>query len=1220
MWTAHGFVEQDIQCTGEMSHLEGVARGYFDKLVDRSLFQKESYMVEGEEQTYYMIHEHIHWMLRRDSAKNCVSISHTTVARSIPATVRHLSVTSGCLGKLKEYLIRLSNVRTLLVLEDDDNYPAPLISAIDKDILVTSGCLGKLKEFFVRLKHDDPEPLISAILKDILQQFKGVRVLDLTGTGITELPAGIGKLKHVRYLGLPDTISTDLSVSELGTRLLFLQALVHSGQGNTETQKELIANTSGRGEAVTLTVSGVDMSEPSPRTTTTTTTTSATVPTVLPSPKDLSTTPRVMAPVTFGLVGWFISPHITELLEVARDCAASGYMVYLGGDEKLRKLAQDLEEIKCLLAPASTTLVDDQSKLDRLWRLKEDIHEVEEILDLLQLEIRDFQSTGNYIFKNKKISGQLVKVLNTIGETREKARELQLSASSSILAREETGPNPVMDEGSYFGYQDEYDLLVKMLWQQPDGSKVDDKMQRVIAIIGHAGMGKTEIARRAFRDAKGKFDLCIWVHAYGKNTESDLLKEIWKSVAGHIPVGELNVTCLQRELEKLLGSKRCLLVLDDVWNHESATSEVQRKQALVALYSFTCFTQAGSRIVMTTRAKICSSTFKADASIILNGIKDREVTDLLNHIANLTTDGTADNNSDQRIQELINKQVPKLKGSPLAAVEIGEELKKQTTSDEIERCNILHKIEDHLGSVLQAHLFTYRLLPPHLQRCFQFCSIFPYNWRFEPDKLTKMWIAHGFVEDAQQAQSESMEDVARGYFDSLVDRSLFSLVQEEGEPGARGARTYVIHEQIHWMLRLASDKNCINISCHNTAPRSIPATVRHLSVASNCLDQLKTYPSWVLNKMRTLLLLKNDDGDDDDSTSSTFDKSIFKLFKGVRVLDLTAATGLTHLPGTIHNLKHVRYLGLPSTMRNLCYEVTGLLFLQTFSIGVKKQNTCRLQRFAKHMNRLVNMRHLDIDMEFIANISGIGSMAKLQRSIVFKAMRASEKEGHAVSELAGMDSLRGTLSIKGLDTVASKEEAMKARLDNKSAVKVLKLEWGVPDPRHVNGGSTAAAGVLEGLLPHRDLHELRITRYPGATSPSWLGLQMEKLTCLYIRNCRKLNALPALGELPCLELLDVKELPCVERIDGGFCGAGAFPKLKKVVLDDMPGLLAWGDMPKLAFPLLTEVSIADCPLLSSLSGLERTGPLGLRVMGCPRITPETLPAIFSTGVSTYRFR
>uniref|UniRef100_A0ACD5Y9W8 Uncharacterized protein n=2 Tax=Avena sativa TaxID=4498 RepID=A0ACD5Y9W8_AVESA len=889
-------------------------------------------------------------------------------------------------------------------------------------------------------------------------------------------------------------------------------------------------------------------------------------------------------------------------MRVARDCAAIRYKVLIGNKEMLGKLAQDLEEIKHLLEQASTTFVQDQSRLDGLWRLKDDIHDAEEVLDQFVLEIK---ATNGLIIDGIKsnrisLSAQLAKVLKNLDKTRLKARELPQLPRSSILTRAETGPIPVRDKSSFFGYHDEYNQLYSMLEQQPAAGG-----NKVIAIVGHGGMGKTELARQAFRDAQDKFDLRIWVHAYSKNTEFDLLQEIWRSVAGDRPVGKMNVTCLQKELEKLLESKRCLLVLDDVWNHESATCEVERKHAWHALQSFTRFAGGGSRIVMTTRAKICSTTFQADASIIfLDGMKPDEITRLVNDTANnVWTDCS-------KIQDLLAKQVPELKGSPLAAVEIGEELKGSSPSHK-KCCEILEDIKQHLGSVLACHLHTYRHLPSHLQRCFEFCSIFPDNWRFEPEKLTRMWIAHGFVEGTQQGPT--MEDIARGYFDSLVGRSLFQEVEQQGAGGRE--TTYVIHEQIHWMIRLASAKNCISIS----APRSIPTTVRHLSVTSGCFDQLKEC-STVLNNVRTLLILKNAGGSGGDTT---IDKGTLKLFKGVRVLDLTE-TGLTQLPGTIGKLRHVRYLGLPSTMRTLCEQLTGLLFLQTFSVsydGRRKEHTCQLQKFPKNMNRLINMRHLDINTECITNISGIGTMVKLQGSIVFKVIRGSEKEGHGVSELAKMSYLSGTLGIRGLDAVAGKEEAMAAGLASKGKVKVLKLEWGASDPRQFNEAPTdAAAAVLEGLQPHCDLRDLRITRYPGATSPSWL-MAMEKLTCLYLRNCRRLKALLALGGLPCLELLDIKELTIVKRIDGGFCGSssspGAFPSLKTIVLDDMPELVAWDDMPKGAFPLLSDISIIDCPKLS-LSGLALEwcrSPPEMRVKGCSAITPGTLPK----GVSTCKF-
>ncbi|KAF6998506.1 hypothetical protein CFC21_014621 [Triticum aestivum] len=915
--------------------------------------------------------------------------------------------------------------------------------------------------------------------------------------------------------------------------------------------------------------------------------------------------------VALAVVGWFVSPHITKLMEVARSCASSKYKLPRGMRKKLLKLAEDLGDIKDFLDDPAIMggSVNDRTWVNRLWSLKDAIHDAEEILDLFESHILEAEAAKNL----KKRSGggggsasssgrksayswwifttntsgpslnQLKEVLKNLGELRERMRELcenptTRSAVLSPLCRAPLGPEPVREKKLFFGYAVEYEQLVSMLG---DGNCKDKK---VISLIGHGGMGKTELARQAYRHVRGKFDRPIWVPAYGKNAQFDLLAEIWKSAVGEKSVQEMNISSLQDKLRAQLASQRCLLVLDDVWRDEKDINESERRNALRC---FTDFVGVGSRIVMTTRSRICSTKLGAQETIFLNGIKPEEMMLLLNDTANISADGTIG------IQGVL-----KLKGSPSAAIEIGEKLKARRAGCGPEgRGGILENIECHIAGVVASHLASYDHLPPHLQRCFALCSIFPDGWRFEPEKLSKMWMALGFVEE------KGMEDVARGYFQELVDRSLFELEQSKG--GGDKHNRYVIHEHIHRMIRDASSKNCISISRASTADRtSIPPRVRHLSVTSGCLDQLSEY-SIGLGNLRTLIVLK-DDGDDDGIAA--IDKDILQQFKGVRVLDLTE-TAITGLPASIGKLKHLRYLGLPSTVSSdLGDQVTKLVFLQTLSVGQEDKGKKR---------------------ECITNISGIGRLVKLRESIEFQVMRGSEKEGHGLWELAGMKSLGKTLSIKGLEAVASKEEAKQARLDNKCSVKVLKLQWGAPDARHGEpvARSSAAAdpapavAVLQGLQPHRYLHELRIARYPGETSPTWLS-GLEKLTRLYLKNCRKLKALPALGQLPCLELLEIKELCVVARIDGGFCGGGAFPKLKKIVLDDMKELVAWNDndMPKVAFPLLRDVSIADCPLLSSLSGLGRcTGPIHLRVKGCPHITPDTLPAAFRNGVSTCKF-
>ncbi|OEL25793.1 hypothetical protein BAE44_0013188 [Dichanthelium oligosanthes] len=179
---------------------------------------------------------------------------------------------------------------------------------------------------------------------------------------------------------------------------------------------------------------------------------------------------------------------------------------------------------------------------------------------------------------------------------------------------------------------------------------------RVVALIGHGGMGKTELARWAF------------------NYEE-------KSASGSDAAAEMNITSLQRELTKIIVMKpdmRYLLVLDDVCIDESAASELSRRKTWeVVLAPFKQHGGRGSRILMTTRAEICSTTLDAGVRIVLNGIN----TDAMTLLLKKTALGDAHANVPMKLQEVIRKNVGKLHGSPLAAEKVGCILKGSHDSE-----------------------------------------------------------------------------------------------------------------------------------------------------------------------------------------------------------------------------------------------------------------------------------------------------------------------------------------------------------------------------------------------------------------------------------------------------------------------------------------------------------------------------------------------------------
>ncbi|KAF0925927.1 hypothetical protein E2562_018729 [Oryza meyeriana var. granulata] len=293
-------------------------------------------------------------------------------------------------------------------------------------------------------------------------------------------------------------------------------------------------------------------------------------------------------------------------------------------------------------------------------------------------------------------------------------------------------------------------------------------------------MGKMTLAQRAWNDVDvgGNFNITIWACMYNKFKEEDILSKIWRSVgvaasaeaektgsrtSGTLPLrqgggGEVSFSSLQQALHKLVKSKKFLLVLDDVCNNEMDTELQRRETWSNVLAPFKSGdSSSGSRILVTTRAMICAETLGAAAGEIvrLDGTDNESLVLLLKRTSAAYVPA-----------DILKANVEKLKGSPLAAKDVGLKLRNASHTREWE--DIFKQTDCH-QSVVSAHMSSYHHLPPRLQGCFAFCSLFPDGWEFDPVILIKMWIAHGFVVD-DCLDGKSLEDVARRYIDELLSR------------------------------------------------------------------------------------------------------------------------------------------------------------------------------------------------------------------------------------------------------------------------------------------------------------------------------------------------------------------------------------------------------------------------------------------------------------------
>ncbi|KAK2386215.1 putative disease resistance RPP13 protein [Trifolium repens] len=85
------------------------------------------------------------------------------------------------------------------------------------------------------------------------------------------------------------------------------------------------------------------------------------------------------------------------------------------------------------------------------------------------------------------------------------------------------------------------------------------------------------------------------------------------------------------------------------------------------------------------------------------------------------------------------------------------------------------------NNVMSELLFSYQCIPPHLKRCFTYCSIFSKGYRFDKNHMVLLWMAHGFIENS--VVGKAAEEVGSDYFVELLSRSLIGQVNDDTDKG-----------------------------------------------------------------------------------------------------------------------------------------------------------------------------------------------------------------------------------------------------------------------------------------------------------------------------------------------------------------------------------------------------------------------------------------------------
>ncbi|KAF3643104.1 putative tetraspanin-3-like [Capsicum annuum] len=501
----------------------------------------------------------------------------------------------------------------------------------------------------------------------------------------------------------------------------------------------------------------------------------------------------------------------------------------------------------------------------------------------------------------------------------------------------------------------------------------------------------------------------------------------------------------------------------------------------------------------------------------------------------------------------------KCKGLPLALKTLAVLLRSETEVEGWRRILRSEIWDLSNNDILPALMLSYNELPPHLKPCFSYCAIFPKDYPFRKEQVIHLWIANGLV---VPRRDEGNKDLGNQYFNELRSRSLFERVSEFSE---RDGGKFLMHDLVNDLAQIASSKLCVRLEeCKESHMLNQSC---HMSYSmGKGVDFEKLTPVNKLEKLRTLIPELPD--------------ALFIKVKLLRLLDLSR-TDITKLPDSICALYNLETLLLSS-----CTYLELLL---------------------AQMEKLINLRLLDI-----RNTSCLKTPLHLRKLKSLQVLVGAEfllggPCGWRKEDLSEAHYLYGSLSILELQNVVDRREAPKANMREKNHVEKLSLEWSESDADN----SQTERDILDELRPHTNIKELQICRYRGTRLPNWLAdhLFLNLLVQLSLINRKDCFSLPALGQLPSMKFLSIRDMHRITEVTEEFCGSSSYKKsfnsLEKLEFAEMPKWKQWHVLGNGEFPTLQNLSIEDCPKLIGKFPENLCSLTKLRISRCPKLNLET---------------
>ncbi|KAK6138753.1 hypothetical protein DH2020_027504 [Rehmannia glutinosa] len=531
---------------------------------------------------------------------------------------------------------------------------------------------------------------------------------------------------------------------------------------------------------------------------------------------------------------------------------------------RIEIIEMKLRQLQSILEIADARQEVDEGIRNWVAETREVAYDIE---DLLLLAVSSKKEGGifkkyTHMFKEGTSLHHLEPKIQVI-EAKISALELDLRIRN-IKPRQRGSPNPVSRrtyphqvEEDFVGLDEDVEGLVARLVKDDTG-----RIYKVVSITGMGGIGKTTMAKKIYHhtDVRSHFDAFAWACVSQQWQKEDVLQRILNKLepAKKKEINNMKDDELVEELVEVQERKRCLIVLDDVW-------EMDVWDILGPAFHTR---QGNSKVLLTTRNKEIARYVDMDASCYLyeqrhlnekeswellkkkvyrglniEGISleksqssgtsvgeheyssgsedddeastaesfhscktDEEEDEVLSQVPSSSSEDYIRNQKNQMDMERLGKEmVGQCGGLPLAIIVLGGLLMTKST---ISEWRTVHqnfnsylrrgRTSREYGRVHEVLALSYHDLPYQLKPCFLYLGNFPEDSKIPTRKLYQLWAAEGFIaqESHQTDEEESISDIAERYLGELVQRCMVQVRVEEATDTFKSCRLHDLTREL----------------------------------------------------------------------------------------------------------------------------------------------------------------------------------------------------------------------------------------------------------------------------------------------------------------------------------------------------------------------------------------------------------------------------------------